>query len=154
MLGEGYFCLQGRCKLQKNWQEDKVVFLHDTMFVTCQLLLSENLDYKSICLYIFYWSIYAEENIMDKQDLVLESQGSLGLQDFRRIPIGFFPMQHSFHKNEGTRFLRIFSIMLDHMKTRRNRSGDGIPIIYLFLFTCFEKIVNRMSPFKLCCSIF
>ena len=35
MLGEGYFCLQGWCKLQKNWQENKVLFLHhDTMVLT------------------------------------------------------------------------------------------------------------------------
>jgi hypothetical protein len=26
MLGEGHFCLQGWCELQKNWQENKVLF--------------------------------------------------------------------------------------------------------------------------------
>ena len=26
MLGEGHFCLQGWCELQKNWQENKVPF--------------------------------------------------------------------------------------------------------------------------------
>jgi hypothetical protein len=51
MLGERYFCLQGWCKLQKNWQENKVRFSqHNTMVVTYQLIFLEALKLKYLAM--------------------------------------------------------------------------------------------------------